>query len=105
MDDIAKELAEIGRLLNSAHLIDDVRTEVRRALKGRRAMVVGGEYTNNPEFDVVITHHEGEEGSDLIARRLGSIEDIKVEQIDSITDDILGIKYARRGQHNDSTKA
>ena len=105
MDNITKELTEIGRIIDSAHLLDDVRREVRRALKGHKAMVVGGEFANNPSFDVVVIHQSGKKGDGIIQRRLSSMADIEVELIDAISKNMLGIRSTRRGKHNDVPEA
>lgn len=98
MNDITEELAEIGRIIDSANLLTTVRKEVRRAMSGRRAMVVGGEFADHSDYDVVVVHQSGEKGNGLIQRRLRGIADLEIEKIDSLTQNVLGIRHARRGR-------
>ena len=93
MDNIAKELAEIGTLISHAHLMDAVRTEVRAAMKGQHASVIGGNMADQPEYEVAIKHAASEETVGNVVRRLrGSIKDI---EIDRIADNIIGVRRVK----------
>ena len=99
---ITQELAAIGRILDSARLLDLVRTEVRKAMK-EEAIIVGGETSDNPNYDVVVVHHQGKKTNNEVKRRLAkSIEDIEIAELDTLVDNVLGIRYARRGKNNDA---
>jgi len=106
MNEIAREIAEIRRILSSARLIDVVRKEVRRAMCGQRAMVLGGEVSDNPNYDVIIMHDSGKQGNGLITRRLKkAVDDIEITELNSMVKSVLGIRYARRGRKHGVPKA
>jgi len=97
MDKIATELSEIRRILDSSHLIEAVKREVRNIRKNG-VRVIGGEFANNPEYDVVVMHNCGEETNGEIGRRLrSSIQNIEVnDQIDRIANNIIGIRHKEK---------
>jgi hypothetical protein len=100
--DISKELREIRDLIDSTCLIEAVRKEVHSVLKNRRAFVIGGKHAENKlagssDYDVVVIHEDGEEASELMARRIrANIPDIEVEKFKNVVDSVIGIKTARR---------
>lgn len=105
MDDITRELREISRILSDATLLDSVRREVRAAMKEERVLVMGGEFNGNPNFDVVVTHNCGDECNGMLTRRLnGALKNVEIKKLDSIVDNVLGIRFSRRGQYNESGK-
>ena len=63
MNDITKELNEIGKIIAQARLIDAIKTEVHAAMGDKRASVTGGEMADAPQFDVVVRHKAGAEAS------------------------------------------
>ena len=94
MDKIATELSEIRRILDSSHLIEAVKKEVRNIRK-KGVRVIGGEFANSPEYDVVVMHDGGEDTNGEIGRRLrSSIQNIIVnDQVDRIANNIIGIRH------------
>lgn len=101
---ITQELAAIGRILDSARLLGLVRSEVRKAMK-EEVMIVGGETSDNPNYDVVVVHHQGKKANKEVKRRLAkSIKDVEIAELDTIVDNVLGIRYARRGKNNAETE-
>jgi hypothetical protein len=92
MDDIAKEINEIGRIIAHSQLIDAIKGEVRAVMGDKRATVIGGDMADSPEFEVVVRHRAGAEVSGSIARRLGAMKDIEVEQIERIADSVVGVR-------------
>jgi len=96
MDDnsISKELANISQIIDSARLLELVRKEVGTAMQGKQAMVIGGELSDKPNYDVVVIHHSGKDGNGVITRRLrDAVEDIEITNLDNMVDNMLGIRY------------
>ncbi len=91
---IIEELKKIGSLLDQAKLIDTVYKEVHAAIKDHPVSVLGGEFSENPEYDVVVKHKEGMECSELIKRRLGKkLANIEIKNLDTLVDNIIGIRF------------
>lgn len=106
MDDITKELVEINRILESTTLFDIIRKEVYDLLKNYNVIVIGGEYYGKPKYDVVIKHDGNNECNIKLTRRLRGLlkDNIEIKQIGNIVENILGIRFARRGRFNESNK-
>jgi hypothetical protein len=101
VDEFAKEIKEISKILDGATLLDVVRREVRASVKDR-FVVTGGKYHGNPNYDVIVSHSGNDDTNDMITRRLkASVEDIEVKKIEDIVDNVLGVRFARRGRLND----
>lgn len=99
---INKELADIGQLIASAQAISAIRGEVKAALQGKHAVVIGSEHSkvkNAGDFDVLVMHKSGKEASELITRRIrAAMPEAKIEAFDSLVDNVIGIRHARRGR-------
>ncbi len=102
---IKRELADIKNLIVSAHIIEMVKKEVKIALNGKKAMVVGSHYVrdiiNAGNYDLIIKHQSGIEASELISRRiLEKIPTAKIEKLcsnivaSSLVDNVIGIKHS-----------
>lgn len=102
--DIKRELADIKELIVSAHIIEVVKKEVKIALNGKKAMVVGSHYVrdviNANNYDLIIKHQSGIEASELISRRiLEKLPTAKIEKLssiivsDSLVDNLIGVKH------------
>ena len=90
MEDIFKELQEIGKLIESANLVNEIRNEVHGILKDEGAIVLGGIHSD--DYDVIIKNCKKPKA---VARRLKrSVSNI---QVDELVDNIVGIRTARRG--------
>lgn len=99
--DIERELADIGALIASAQVIALVRAEVKEALNGKRAMVIGSQYAHNvknaSDYDLVVLHKDGQATSEMITRRIrAKMPDAKIEAFDGLVDSVIGIKHTRR---------
>lgn len=91
MDPIIKELQKINHIIQQANEIDAVKRVVRASLsKNQHSQVIGGEYVDQPGYNLVVKHNGNNE---TVKRRLrGSFEDIEVE---SIVDNMLGIRFKK----------
>ena len=94
-------MADIGALIASAQVIALVRQEVKSALNGDRAMVIGSQFAPNvknaSDYDLVVVHRNGKEASEVISRRIKAMmPDAKIVAFDNIVDNVIGIKQSRR---------
>ena len=97
--DITNELIEIGRLIDSARLIEVVRSSVRSVLKGQRSMVVGGKFAEDraegsSNYDVVVVHDGTGEVMELVARRIR--DNVRDVEVDRLVDSVIGVRTARK---------
>jgi hypothetical protein len=87
--DINRELFEIGKLLTSSHLINEVRREVNEAVRDHFAMVVDGEVSGRSGYEVVVMNCKASD-LELVKRRIkANIPDVEV---DRLIDNVIGIK-------------
>ena len=87
--DINRELFEIGELIASSHLINEVRREVNGAVKNHFAMVVDGEISGRSGYEVVVMNCK-ESDVELVARGIrANIPNVEVERL---VDNVIGIK-------------
>ena len=95
--DVTEELVEIGRIIDSANLLNVIRDEVHAALKDEGAVVVGGQQANLPDagrkYDVVIIQNSVEH--EVLARRIR--DRVPEIEIDRLVPNVMGIRTARRG--------
>ncbi len=95
---LKKELFDIKALLVSAHIVEVIKHEVKVALNGRKAMVIGSQYVkdviNAGNYDLIIKHQSGIAASELISRRiLAKMPNAKIEKLSTnIVDNYLGVK-------------
>ena len=96
MTDLENELSKIGKIIRSAHLLEEIRSQVRKELGDKQAMVLGGKYAtvkDSSKYDVVIVHKEGSEFNQKMARRLKAmLSNVEVAALDGIVDNVIGIK-------------
>jgi len=86
---INRELFEIGELIASSHLINQVRREVNGAVKDHFAMVVDGEVSGRSGYGVVVMNCKASD-IELVKRRIkANIPDVEVE---NLIDNVIGIK-------------
>ena len=98
--DIKSELSQIQKLINSANQMKVIKKEVSKAMDG--ALVIGGEFSGEhtekgKDYDVVVVHNASDEGVEAVTRRLKA-QNMKIENLDTMTEKLIGIKYARRGK-------
>jgi hypothetical protein len=90
--DIFEELNEIGRMINNATMLSDIRKAVA-SVKGSEAIVTDGvHHPRGRSYDVVVSSTSDME---MVCRRIG--RDVPEATVTKITSDLLGIKTARRG--------
>lgn len=103
-NEIKEEIREIGGIISQVHLLDTVRREVNASISSNtRALVLGGEYADNPNYDVVIKHNGDEKLNNKLTRRLRkALSDVEVSKLDSVVNRVmLGVRFSsRRGQKN-----
>jgi hypothetical protein len=99
---IKKELDDIKHLIQSACVMEAVKREVGSMFKHGEVMVIGGKYAgrhvkNAENYDIVVVHHDDQEKSFLVARRLrDKIKGLEIQAVDGIVDNVIGIKTSRR---------
>lgn len=95
MVDLNMEIAEIGRLINSAAFLMAVRKEVS-AIKSGSFVVTDGKHQDGAGSYEVVVRCSGDT-SDVARRIRKNITGVRVEEI---ADNVLGITHARRGSIN-----
>ena len=91
MDNLNRELAEIGSLITSTMFLAAIRKEVANVRRDG-FIVTDGKRAGASEYDVVVRSLSG---SEEIARRIrDKVEGARVERI---AEGVLGVKEARRG--------
>ena len=95
MDDLFKEIQDIGRLISSAALLDAVRKEVGRVMK-EGFVVTDGKHQPGAvgKYEVVVRC--GTEGQQVARRIKGAVPDVEVEKI---AEGVLGVRKSRRARH------
>jgi len=101
MGNITRELSAIGKIIDSAYLIDEVRKAVSDIMQNKRAMVMGGEYAgekvdDSENYDVVVVHKSGNKVNKMIARRVASLGDLEVDELSTVVDNVIGIRRSRK---------
>lgn len=93
--DITREIAEIGKLIESAALLMAVRKEVAKC-SGSRFVVTDGRHRSGAGgYEVVV---ECDSNQKEVTRRIRSaVPDVDV---DKIAKGVIGIRTARRGSRN-----
>ncbi len=89
------EIAEIGRLINSAAFLMDIRKEVN-AIKRGSFVVTDGKHQDGAGRYEVVVRCSGDTSD--VARRIR--KNITGARVDEIAENILGITHARRGSTN-----
>ena len=90
--DVAKELAEIGKIIDAANLLAMVRKEVTAVMK-EGSVVLSADHYGAGGYRVVVKCG-GEEES--VARRIRA--NIPNMDVDRIAAGVLGLRTARRGR-------
>ena len=90
--DYSREIAEIGQLIVSAALIQEIRREVATVMRDGFVDSDGVHHPLGQGYDVVV-RCGAEDRPDVFRRIRGSIPDVHVEKI---ADGVLGIRAARR---------
>jgi hypothetical protein len=95
VDDLFKEMQDIGRLITSAALLDSVRREVGRVMK-EGFVVTDGKHQPGAvgKYEVVVRC--GAEGQKVARRIQGGIPDVEVERI---AEGVLGVRKSRRNRN------
>jgi len=91
MDNVSREIEEIGALLTSTVFLTAVRREVAKVRKDG-FIVTDGKRAGDSRYDVVVRSLTG---SDEIARRIK--DEVEGARVDRIAEGVLGIREARRG--------
>jgi len=95
MVDLSAEIAEIGRLINSAAFLMAVRKEVSAIKKGS-FVVTDGKHQDGAEDYEVVVKCSGDT-SDVARRIRKNVAGVRVEEI---AENILGVTHSRRGSRN-----
>lgn len=98
MKNITKEIEKIGKIINEVNFLDIIKSEVNAAMeKNIQARVIGAEYTNNPNYDVIIKHNGNEKINNKITRRLKkAIKNIEIKDLDSLVNNVvLGVRLKK----------
>jgi len=96
--DVTKELVEIGRLIDSARLIEVVRSSVHSMFRNRRLMIIGGKFAErhaagSSKYDVVIVH-DGKNAFEVVARRIRKkLPDV---EITGLVNNVIGIRTVKK---------
>lgn len=90
--DYGREIEEIGQLLVSAALIQEIRREVAAVMRDGFVVTDGKHHPDGAGYDVVVKCGN-DDRPDVFRRIRGSIPDVHVEKI---ADGVLGIRNARR---------
>jgi hypothetical protein len=90
--DFGREVEEIGNLMMSAALIQEIRREVATVMRDGFIVSDGIHHPLGGGYDVVV-RCGSEDRLDVFRRIRGKIQDVQVEKI---ADGVLGIKSARR---------
>ena len=98
--DVFEELAEIKDLIDSAYLIEAVRKEIHK-ISSSKTIVMGGKHAENrfagsSKYDVVV-FYDGKENEAMTRRIKGSIPNIEIENFNNVVNNVLGIRFSRRG--------
>ena len=90
--DYGQEIKEIGQLIVSAALIQEIRHEVSAVMRNGFVVTDGRHHPMGSGYDVVV-RCGSEDRPDVFRRISGSMPDVRVEKI---ADGVLGIKSSRR---------
>jgi len=90
--DFGRELEEIGQLLVSAALIQEIRREVASVMRDGFVVTDGKHHPLGMGYDVVVRCGSTDR-PDVFRRIRGKMPDVHVEKIE---DGVLGIRTARR---------
>lgn len=90
--DYGREIQEIGQLIMSAALIQEIRREVAMVMRDGFVVTDGVHHPLGSGYDVVVRCGT-EDRPDVFRRIRGSVPNVHVEKI---ADGVLGIKTARR---------
>jgi hypothetical protein len=94
MDDLFKEIQDIGRLITSAALLDSVRKEVGRVMKEGFVVTDGKHHPGAVgKYEVVVKC--GADGQQVARRIKGGVPDVEV---DKIAEGVLGVRKSRRSR-------
>lgn len=90
--DFKREIEEIGQLIVSAALIQEIRKEVSAVMREGFVVTDGTHHPLGHGYDVVV-RCGSEDRPDVFRRIRGQVKDVYIEKI---ADGVLGIKTARR---------
>jgi len=90
--DYSKEISEIGRIIASMSLLDEIRRAVSEVSKNGFVVTDGQHYASNSKYDVVVKC-AGEDRK-VVSRRIKTV--VSNVNIEKIAEDVLGIKMSRR---------
>lgn len=90
--DCSREIQEIGQLIVSAALIQEIRREVATVMRDGFVVTDGVHHPMGSGYDVVVKCGS-EDRPDVFRRIRGGIPDVQVEKI---ADGVLGIRASRR---------
>jgi hypothetical protein len=89
--DIGKEIREIGDLLVSAALMQEIRTQVAHVMREGFVVTDGCHHPLGLDYDVVVRC--GSDRPDVVRRIRSTMPDMQIEKI---AEGVLGIRTARR---------
>ena len=87
-----KEINEIGRIIASMSLLDEIRRAVSEVSKNGFVVTDGKHYASDSKYDIVVKC--GSENRKQISRRIKTV--VSNVNIEKIAEDVLGINMARR---------
>ena len=90
--DYSREIEEIGNLIMSAALIQEIRREVAAVMRDGFVVSDGHHHPLGEGYDVVV-RCGSQDRQDVFRRIRGKMPDVQVEKI---ADGVLGIRSARR---------
>lgn len=100
---LAGELREIGRLIQSAKLLQSVRNEVRAVCRKGRVVVMDGKHgerhaAGSEKFEVVVVNR-GDGNKTKMAQVARCIrKNMPDAEVKQIVDNVLGVRTSRRGR-------
>ena len=89
---VSKEISEIGRLLVSATILQEIRREVAAVMHDGFVVTDGSHHSMGAGYDVVV-RCGSQDRPDVFRRICGKMPDARVEKI---AEGVLGIKASRR---------
>jgi hypothetical protein len=90
--DVSKEIDEIGKILESAVILQEIRREVAAAMKDGFIVTDGQHYSMGSGYDFVVKCGS-KDRPDVVRRIRGNIPTVDVKKI---ADGVIGIRASRR---------
>jgi len=98
MNEFEDDLNEIGQLIMSAAIIQEVRQAVASVMKNGFIVTDGKHHPDGDEYDAIVRCGE-KDGKNILRRIRGKIPNTDIKKI---SDGVLGIKMSRRMRKNNT---